>query len=136
MKYKVGDKVRVRGDLKEGKTYGSDSFVVNMMQQRGKVVTITWVNEDKNKYSIDADFYWWTDEMFEPVCEVGDFCTGFRGGKIPTPEKPVTIEETAEYYRQQLISNCGVPPMFFSNRSAGKRAALDRKSTRLNSSHS
>ena len=46
-------------------------------------------------------------------------------GKIPTPEKPVTIEETMEYYRQQLISNCGVPPMFFSNRSSGKRAALD-----------
>ena len=74
MNYKVGDKVRVRSDLVANKTYGSDSFVVDMERQKGKIVTITRVDEDKKKYMIDANFYWWTDEMFEPATKfkIGD----------------------------------------------------------------
>ena len=236
MKFKVGDKVRVREDLKVGDGFGCTTAVVDMLKYRGKIMTIkearSAVVGNYTIYEIDDDgeSWAWTDEMLEPItrskfkagdrvrikdtgnwdsdiitigetgtiieysisnkvyrvefdnyntfkhdcggccrkghgwnCEekmlepadsktlrmadgtiIGEcntievlpqkddtvrgenhFCTGFRGGKIPTPEKPVTIEETAEYFRQQLISNCGVPPMFFSNRSSGKRAALD-----------
>lgn len=30
---------------------------------------------------------------FSDLVATGGFCTGFKGGKIPTPEKPVSIEE-------------------------------------------
>ena len=70
MRYKVGDKVRVRKDLKCGVHYKmedgkfSDSFTPFMEKFRGKIVTIV---SDSAKYMIDGDCHMWTDEMFEPV---------------------------------------------------------------------
>lgn len=66
MKYKVGDKVKVRSDLRVGKSYG-DAFVYDMSKFRGKIVTIESVW--KQGYRIEEDAYWWTDEMLEPVEE-------------------------------------------------------------------
>ena len=40
MKYKVGDKVRVRKDLEVGKRYGSDIFVPDMKKYAGKTITL------------------------------------------------------------------------------------------------
>lgn len=40
MKYKVGDKVKVRSDLKVGKDYGEHDFVHDMFKFVGKIVTI------------------------------------------------------------------------------------------------
>lgn len=68
MKYKVGDKVRVRSDLKVGKGYGEHAFVHNMFKFVGKIVTIESVW--KRGYRIEEDTYWWTDEMFEPAEEM------------------------------------------------------------------
>lgn len=68
MKYKVGDKVRVRSDLKNNKMYGTQMFVKDMEQYKGKGVTIKY---DNNYYEIEEDEgYWhWTDEMFEGLAE-------------------------------------------------------------------
>lgn len=72
MKYKVGDKVRVRKDLcagdgkvyhMEGGRYG-DTFVSAMAHLVGKVVTIRAADK---MYAIEEFGYNWTDEMFEPV---------------------------------------------------------------------
>lgn len=68
MKYKVGDKVRVRSDLKVGKGYGEHAFVHDMFKFVGKIVTIESVW--KQGYRIEEDTYWWTDEMFEPAEEM------------------------------------------------------------------
>lgn len=69
MKYKVGDKVRVRKDLIVGKKYGAQDFAYGMLELRGKIVTIKCatdgfyrVEEDDNKCP-----YSWTDEMLEPA---------------------------------------------------------------------
>lgn len=63
MNFKVGDKVRVRRDLKEGGDYGVESVVSDMMDHVGKVVTIKRV--DGEEYAIEEDTGWgWTDEMF------------------------------------------------------------------------
>ena len=69
MRYKVGDKVRVRKDMVVDKKYGTQVFVDGMRELRGKIVNIKCVadsfyriEEDKNICS-----YNWTDEMFEPV---------------------------------------------------------------------
>lgn len=71
MKYKVGDKVKVRNDLKVLKRYGDHTFVKRMEKYKGKLVTITdelpgfyHIKEDKNEN-------WnWTEQMFEPVVEL------------------------------------------------------------------
>jgi hypothetical protein len=62
MKYKVGDKVRVRSDLEENKKYGSDWFVENMIENKGKILTITNVFCDY--YKVKENTFIWTDEMF------------------------------------------------------------------------
>lgn len=72
MKYKVGDRVRVRRDLKALKHYYSedkktcDITVLPMLEMAGKIVTISKVL-DIGKYKI-KEFGWsWTDEMFEDI---------------------------------------------------------------------
>lgn len=67
MKYKVGDKVRVRSDLEENFDYGKDTFIEEMSNLKGKVVTIKKVNN--YSYEILEDIYNLTDEMLEDVAE-------------------------------------------------------------------
>jgi hypothetical protein len=82
MKYKVGDKVRVREDLKLNGWYKmengkyKDTFVGKMERLRGKVVTI---KSAKDKYRIEESDYNWTDEMFAGLAykfKVGDEVVG------------------------------------------------------------
>ena len=66
MKFKVGDKVRIREDLKEG--YDFKSYVNDGMKKlAGRIVTITraW-GKCGAKYEIDADggLCTWTEDMF------------------------------------------------------------------------
>lgn len=67
MRYKVGDKVKVRSDLKENIRYGGQIFVRDMAVHCGKNVEISKVYDDA--YCIkESDREWfWTDEMFEPL---------------------------------------------------------------------
>jgi len=64
MKYKVGDKVRVRLDLISGTAYGKDAFVSGMEKMKGKIVTICNVGE---VCGIKECGYNWTEGMLEPV---------------------------------------------------------------------
>lgn len=70
MKYKVGDKVRVRKDLQIGTNYGDYMFVSGMDDYKGSDVTISeafssvcYIKEDNEKWG-------WTDEMFETEDEL------------------------------------------------------------------
>ena len=69
MKYKVGDKVRIRKDLKEDKRYGEYCADEEMEEMAGKIVTIEHVYEHvyEDVYEIkeDSNSNYWTDEMFE-----------------------------------------------------------------------
>lgn len=71
MKYKVGDKVRVRNDLKVNNNYGDYVYCGNMPFFKGKTVTIKAVTDFKydKHYLITEDDgrYYWTDKMFEDV---------------------------------------------------------------------
>ena len=72
MKYKVGDRVRVRRDLKNDVSYGSRYTVEEMMDYKGNVVTISEVRPNYYKIEEDEedDEGWdWTDEMFEGLVE-------------------------------------------------------------------
>lgn len=66
----VGDKVRIRKDLKIGKSYGvngcKDSVTLDMKERCGSIVTI-FSKTLNGKYKIKEDNgnYFWTKEMFE-----------------------------------------------------------------------
>lgn len=64
MKYKIGDKVRIRPDL-EVKGYGSESAVEEMTTFSGERVTISKVNTVDYSIEEDDGQFYWTDEMFE-----------------------------------------------------------------------
>lgn len=70
MKYKVGDKVRIREDLVMGGNYGGSVAVDDMADMGGSVVTIERVGNLGYYIEEDPDGYCWTDEMFEPAEEM------------------------------------------------------------------
>lgn len=93
MKYKAGDKVRVRKDLVAGKRYGCYPAVSKMVEKSGKIATIRTVHSDF--YEIYKDVYSWTDEMLEPVEELtaeeairilGGMCRDFSCRECPIYE--------------------------------------------------
>ena len=67
MKYKVGDKVRVKKDLVIDSSYGREDFVEEMKSFIGKIVTISKVIDEEYMILEDDGDYAWTEEMFEGV---------------------------------------------------------------------
>ena len=66
--YKVGDKVRVREDLKVGEIYGREIFAQHMSSFRGKTVEIDDVwNSGGYNLKEDDENWLFTDEMLEPI---------------------------------------------------------------------
>ena len=65
MKYKVGDKVRVRKDIILGRSYGNWAFIDDMTPLIGQHVTITKVLGDS--YEIEEETCRITDEMLETM---------------------------------------------------------------------
>lgn len=81
MKYKVGDKVRVRSDLVVGENYkmkdevrSSCGFVTDMKKFCGRIVTIESIIGNK-RYLLEEDVekWLWVDEMFEGLAEEPEF---------------------------------------------------------------
>lgn len=90
MKYKVGDKVRIRRDLMIFEKYGSQTFVKQMEKYKGMPATISEVFSDTYYIKEDKGENWyWTDDMFEAKDEL-------------TAEAAIKIQ--AEMCRS--ISNC------------------------------
>ena len=77
-KYKVGDKVRIRHDLKCG-IYGKCYVTEGMVSHAGEVGTVRKISEVyPNRFTIveklsQCEYEWiWSDEMVEPAYEIGD----------------------------------------------------------------
>ena len=97
MKYKKGDRVKVREDLHE--THGSDMWypVESMLQYAGKEAVITGVNVGFYSISVDLGEFGWTDEMFSGLADE------------PTQSEPIRPEPDrtmiAAMAMQGLIAN-------------------------------
>ena len=94
MRFKVGDKVRIREDLIVGKDYGNETFIDKMNQYKGQVGIIKniTINEKGIKYQLlinnnQESFDWfWSDEMLEPYSELKkkevEIFTNKKGTKV------------------------------------------------------
>jgi hypothetical protein len=69
VKYKVGDKVKVRSDLKCEEYYGGITFTFEMNRFKGMEFTIARVNYG-GYYEVLETPYNFTEEMLEPVKEM------------------------------------------------------------------
>lgn len=68
MKYRAGDKVRVKTNLKVGGFYGNAIFTKDMENLAGELVTIASVDYGKDRYDIEDNVYgirFCTEEMLE-----------------------------------------------------------------------
>ena len=91
MKYQVGDKVLVRSDLEEGKKYGDEVIISDMLFFRGKIVTIEHVDHPCGyRIKEDPDQWHWTDEMFD---------------EKESEEIQSDLEEIEEYFDSNEIYN-------------------------------
>ena len=71
MKYKVGDKVRIRKDLVVGRAYGGLGCVPSHKEYCGRILTIE--GSESGAYQlINGNGLWWSEEMFEDVSETGN----------------------------------------------------------------
>lgn len=68
MKYKIGDVVEIRDDLKKGEKYGDCDVNERMLKFRGTTDTIENIDEDGDFYLAGEDNpYVWHKDMLEPV---------------------------------------------------------------------
>ena len=69
--FKVGDKIKIREDLEDGKMYGGVDFIPYMSEFLGKEATITGIDEDGD-FLLDTDWgmFLWSTEMFESKTEI------------------------------------------------------------------
>lgn len=102
MKYKVGDKVRVRSDLKAYEIYGSNMLTKSMEKFVGKTVTISGVGI--TSYTIEEmEVAYWTDEMFEGLVE-----------EELTAEESIKIQ--AEMCRSVMCKDCEINKFGYDTR--------------------
>ena len=107
MKYKIGDKVLVRPDLEEGKKYGNEVVISDMLFFKGKIVTIEHVDHpDYYRIKEDSDQWHWTDEMFvgkeseEIKSDLEEIEEYFDSNEIynPIDEFPISAKESTSNF--------------------------------------
>ena len=110
MKYKVGDVVEVRADLKCGVEYHmmdhkeSDSAVEEMLKLRGKNVTIAGYSANEYRIKEDDEEWHWTDEMFAGLAKNYKVrCTGYNQNY----EKYFTIGKVYDVVNNTIKSDGG-----------------------------
>lgn len=99
MKYKVGEKVRVKNNLQDDVFYGKVPYAKTMEKYKGEVLTIDSIS--KEYYFVKEDYgkFKWTDEMLEPVEEMSaeealktytEFCSERSCNDCPIQELDTT----------------------------------------------
>ena len=71
MKYKIGDKVRVRKDLEPGNFYGRAYYASDMNKFKAMECVVTNIYD--GTYNINNSEYGFSDEMLEPVDDLLEY---------------------------------------------------------------
>ena len=95
-KFKVGDKVRLRDDLKVGRDYGEITFLRDMKDLQGKELIIDNISRQGNYILKEGRFYY-SEEMLEKVNDTDDLLE-FALGKLN-----MTKEELRREYKENKI---------------------------------
>lgn len=84
MNHEIGDKVKIRGDLIVGATYGNCEFVKEMSIFSGSSAVITEIITKDEQYRINVDngLFYWHDSMFSDSWM--DRIIGFASKKYKT----------------------------------------------------
>ena len=98
MKYKVGDKVKVREDLRLDRTYNKFTINRKMKNLAGTIVTIQRINENYYRIVEDDGMWGWTDKMFEDKVEEN---------KMDNNNITVNMENLSQEERSTLLSLIG-----------------------------
>lgn len=108
MRFKVGDKVRVREDLKVGEFYGNNEFFTKEMSQfKGKEAEIKEVDSCFYDLDIDNGTYAWTDEMLEPAEEVETYEMYIDRISPHKPKQPEQVlKEQVQQIAEESERNC------------------------------
>lgn len=115
MKYKVGDKVRVKKNLLSDTSYGKHTFISEMERFRGENATITQADNDTYQIDIDNAEWYWSGEMLEPVeftkadLKLEDILTTRSGARIYVKDNGYTAGFGSDgIYLADDLTNTGV----------------------------
>ena len=121
-KFKIGDKVRLRDDLEEGKVYGGVTFLSGMKELQGKELTIDYIDKDDD-YTFEEGNYYCSEEMLEKVFSDGDLLE-FALGKLNIAKEELEKELREEYEKnkidKQIVENISKRYRDFENYCNGK----------------
>lgn len=120
MKYKAGDKVRLRSDLEVGEYYGTMHYSHGMFaaHKPGDVVTIREIYDSSilNTYYVEGNSKpWWTDEMFsglvidaEPVSQQPQQGRKYKpGDRVKIREDLTKGNHGTCYACKEMVANAG-----------------------------
>lgn len=101
MKYKVGDKVRVKENLPlYMKAHCVSTFSPETLKYNGMIVTVSEVKKDQYKIEEDNGFYDWYEDMLEPVEEM-------------SAEEAIRIQ--AEMCRSTMCKDCAIDKLRYDS---------------------
>ena len=119
--FKVGDKVKLRDDLKVGEKYEGVLFLSGMKDLQGKELTINYISE--GDYTFEESVYYCSGEMLEKVFSDGDLLE-FALGKLNIAKEELEKELREEYEKnkidKQVVENISKRYRDFENYCNGK----------------
>jgi hypothetical protein len=116
MKYKVGDKVRVRRDLEIGEFYGNHwYFNSDMEKYKGKEMTVYRVHSEMYDMEEDNQRWGWVDEMLEGTesnYKLIDVFNMISNGELKEGTKVIWLDDSYECIEGDLIEENSKTSLF------------------------
>ena len=103
MKYKIGDKVRVRKDLEPGNFYGRAYYSSDMNKFKAMECVVTNIYD--GTYNINNSEYGFTDEMLEPVDDLLEYALEKLGMTKEELENEMDKDEEDLAFIKKYIKN-------------------------------